>query len=124
MIEISNYHIRETDIKLKTVSTVFHIPIPDTDNDVGVTWQAALVLSLGGADAISSVLTDITPEEESAMKAGSIYENVATVRFSSTDLTNAERLAEVEAAYTAASSAVLAEKQITLNFYGKSGDVA
>lgn len=121
---MSNYHIRETDIRLKTVSTVFHILIPATNNAVGVTWQAALVLSLGGADAISSILTDITPEEESAMKAGSIYENVATVRFSSTDLTNAERLAEVEVAYTAASSAILDEKQITLNFYGKSGDVS
>lgn len=120
---MTNYHIRETDKRLKTVSTVFHIPIPATDNAVGVTWQAALVLSLGGADAISSVLTDITPEEESAMKAGSIYENVATVRFSSTDLTNADRLAEVEAAYTAAVTDVIEDKQVTLNFYGKSGDV-
>jgi len=38
-------------------------------------------------------------------------------------LTNAQRLAEVEAAYTAAETNMLAEKQITLNFYGKSGDV-
>jgi len=121
---MTNYHIREIDIKLKTVSTVFHIPIPATNNDVGVSWQAALVLSLGGADAISSVLTDITPEEESAMKAGSIFENIATVRFSSTNLTNAQRLDEVKAAYTAASSEVLADKQVTLNFYGKSGDVS
>jgi len=88
-----------------------------------VSWQDALVLSLGGADAITSVLTDITPAEESAMKAGTIFENNTTVRFSSLDLTNAERLAEVEAAYTAAETDVLAEKQITLNFYGKSGDV-
>jgi len=120
---MSNYHIRETDIRLKTVSTVFHIPIPATNNDVGVSWQAALVLSLGGADAISSVLTDITPEEESAMKAGSINEISGNVRFSSQNLTNAERLAEVEAAYTMAKDDNLAEMQITLNFYGKSGDV-
>lgn len=121
---MSDYHIRNTDVKLKTVSVVFHIPIPAVNNAVGVSWQDALVLSLGGVDAITSTLTDITPAEESAMKAGSIYENVATVRFSSLDLTNAERLAEVETAYTAASSDVLAEKQITLNFYGKSGDVS
>ena len=120
---MSDYHILNTDIRLKTVSCVFHIPIPATDNAVAVSWQDALVLSLGGADAITSTLTDITPAELSAMKAGSIYENVATVRFSSLELTNAQRLAEVEAAYTAAETDILAEKQITLNFYGKSGDV-
>ena len=121
---MSDYHIRSTSEDLKTVSTVFHIPIPGTNNAVGVSWQDALVLSLGGADAITSVLTDITPAEESAMKAGSIFEKVQTVRFSSTNITNAERLAEVETAYTAAETDVLAEKQVTLNFYGKSGDVA
>lgn len=121
---MSNYHILNTDTRLKTVSCVFHIPIPATNNVVGVSWQDALVLSLGGADEITSVMPDITPEEESAMKAGSIFENVATVRFSSIALTNAQRLAEVETAFTAAETDVLAEKQITLNFYGKSGDVS
>lgn len=120
---MSDYHILNTDVNLKTVSCVFHIPIPAANNAVGVSWQDALVRSLGGADEISSVLTDITSAELSAMKAGSIYENVATVRFTSLNLTNAQRLAEVEAAYTEAKNAILTEKQITLNFYGKSGDV-
>lgn len=120
---MSNYHIRETDLKLKTVNTVFHIPIPATNNAVGVSWQAALALSLGGAVAISSVLTDITPEEESDMKAGSIFEISTTMRFSSLDLTDAQRLGEIESAYTEAQTNILIEKQITLNFYGKSGDV-
>jgi len=72
---MSDYHILQTDIRLKTVNTVFHIPIPAANNDVGVSWQDALVLSLGGADAITSVLTDITPAEESAMKAGTMLNN-------------------------------------------------
>jgi len=120
---MSDYHIRSTSEDLKRVNTVFHIPIPATNNAVGVSWQDALVLSLGGADAIDSVLTDITPAELSAMKAGSIFEKFETVRFSSTNLTNAERLAEVETAYSAAETDILDEKQVTLNFYGKSGDV-
>lgn len=120
---MSEYHIRETALNFKTVNVVFHIPIPATNNVVGVSWQDALVLCLGGADAISSILPDITTAEETAMKAGSIFENNATVRFSSTGLTNAERLAEVETAYTAAEINILAEKQVTLNFFGKDGDV-
>ena len=121
---MSEYHIRSTSKDLKTVNCIFHIPIPATNNTVGVSWRDALVLSLGGADAITSVMPDITTAEETAMKAGEIFENDATVRFSSTGLTNAERLDEVEDAYTAAETDILAEKQITLNFFGKSGDVA
>jgi len=121
---MSNYHILNTDIRLKTVSCVFHIPIPATNNEVGVTWQDALVLSLGGTEAITSTLPDITQDELSALKAGSLYECMESVRFSSINLTNAQRLAEVEAAYTAAKTEMLAEKQITLNFYGKAGDVS
>lgn len=121
---MSDYHILSTSKDLKTVSGVYHIPIPASDNAVGVSWQEALVLSLGGADAIASVLTDITPAELSAMKAGSIFEMVGSVRFSSINITNTERLAEVETAYSEAKTDILAEKQITLNFYGKSGDVA
>lgn len=121
---MSDYHIFETDIRLKTVNLVFHIPIPVGNNAVGVSWQDALVLSLGGADAITSVLAGITPDELNAMKAGSIYEKNMIVRFSSLDLTNAERLAEIEAAYTASETDILAEKQVTLNFYGKSGEVS
>lgn len=121
---MSDYHIRTTAVDLKIVSCVFHIPIPATNNTVGVSWQDALVLSLGGADEITSVLPDISTAELTAMKEGSIFENVETVGFSSLNLTNAQRLAEVETAYTEAETDVLAEKQVTLNFYGKSGDVA
>lgn len=120
---MSDYHILTTDIRLKTVSAVFHIPIPASNNVVGVGWRAALVLSLGGADAITSVLPDITPEELNDMKIGSIYERLTTFTFSSTNLTNAQRLAEVEAKYTEAASDVIADLGITLNFYGKAGDV-
>ena len=120
---MSDYHIRETSADLKTVSVVFHIPIPSTNNAVDISWSDALVLSLGGADEITSVMSDIGIGDEAEMKAGSIYEKVQTVRFSSLDLTNAQRLEEVEAAYIVAKEDILADKQITLNFYGKSGDV-
>lgn len=57
------------------------------------------------------------------MKAGSIFEKVETIRFSSLNLTNAQRLAEVEVAFTEAKTEILNEKQVTLNFYGKAGEV-
>lgn len=120
---MSDYHIRKTSADLKTVDVIFHIPIPSANNAIGVNWQDALVLSLGGADNITSVMPDIEIGEESEMKAGSIYEKVQTIRFSSLDLTNQQRLEQVEAAYIVAKEYILADKQVTLNFYGKAGDV-
>jgi hypothetical protein len=46
------------------------------------------------------------------------------MRFSSTDLTNAARLAEVAARYSVELAAVTANLQATLDYYGKAGDVA
>lgn len=125
---MSNYHIREVQAEqnssaIKTVNVVFHIPIPTGNNVVGIPWRDALVRHLGGAANIVSVLPEISTQEDSDMKAGAIFEKSMTVRFSSTNLTDAQRLAQVEAAFTAEKNAELSTKQIELKYYGKAGDV-
>ncbi len=125
---MSNYHIHEIGKEegniIKIVNVVFHIPIPALNNVVGVPYRDALVRSLGGAAAIVSVLPEITTQEDSDMKAGALLEVSTTVRFSSTNLTDAQRLAQVEAAFTAAKTAELTVKQQELKYFGKEGDVA
>ena len=121
---MSNYHIRKTAYNLKTVNVVFHIPIPATNNAVGIAWRDVIVLDQGGASNITSVLPDITVGELDAMKLGSVYEYAKSVEFTSLDLTNAQRLSEVESAYTNAKTSMLARINKTMNFYNKSGDVA
>jgi hypothetical protein len=120
---MSDFHILTQDIERKVAQCVFHIPIPVGDNSANITWAAAVVREQGGANAISSVLPDISAEEESALKAGTILERRLGVRFSSKDLTNTQRLAEIEAAFTTEKAAIQAEKQITLDFIGHEGDV-
>lgn len=120
---MSNYHIRKTAYNMKTVNVVFHIPIPATNNAVGVAWRDVVVLDQGGSSNIASVLPDITTGELDAMKAGSIYEYNKIVGFTSLNLTNVQRLAEVESAYTNTKAVVLARINKTMNFYNKSGDV-
>lgn len=120
---MSDYHIREISLDLKTVNLVFHIPISVGNNVIGVAWRTALVSHLGGTDVITSVLLDIQEAELTAMKAGEIYENVNTVRFSSLNLTDNQRLAEIEAAYVTAQTSVLTDAQIRLNYYGYVGDI-
>jgi hypothetical protein len=126
---MSNYHIRnvpaENGGNIKTVNLVFHIPIPAGNNVVGVPWRDALVRHLGGAATIGSVLPEVVnTQEETDMKSGMLLEKSVMVRFSSVNLTDAQRLAEIEAAFTAEKNAELATKQIELKYFGKDGDVA
>ena len=124
---MSNYHIRDITFEngnaIKTVNVVFHIPIPLGNNVVNVPWRDALVRYLGGAAVIVSVLPEITTQEDSDMKAGALFEKLMTVRFSSTNLTDAQRLAEVTAAFTAEKNNELGAKQVQLKYFGKEGDV-
>lgn len=120
---MSDYHIQEMAADMKTVNTVFHIPIPIGDNTVGVAWRDALVAHKGGADAITSGLLDISAADMAALKAGELLERVSTVRFSSLFLTDAERLAEIRAAYTVAQTDTFAELQAKLQYYGYVGDI-
>ncbi len=125
---MSHYHIREVAAEagnmIKTVNVVFHIPIPVGNNVVSIPWRDALVRHLGGAAKIISVLPEISTQEDSDMKAGIIFEKSMTVRFTSITLTDAQRLAQIEVAFTAEKTAELAVKQVELKYFGKEGDVA
>jgi len=121
---MSDYHILEMAQDLKTVNVIFHLPIPAAGtNEAGKTWREAVVLSQGGSTEITSQLPGITQAELDALKNGSLYEFPFTVRFSSVNLTNAQRKTEIEAAYTVKTSEIVAEKQITLSFIGYESDV-
>lgn len=121
---MSDYHIRDIATDWKTINLVFHVPIPTGNNTVGVAWRTALVAYLGGADAITSVMPDIPAADLTAMKAGELFENAATYRFTSINLTDLQRLNEVEAEYTRVKTSYINTLQVALKYYGKSGDVA
>jgi len=119
-----NYHILTQDIKKKSVNVVFHIPIPAIKtNEAGITWRDAVVKEQGGASKIISILPDITTQEDSAMKAGEIYEIQERVKFSSTNLTNIERRVQIKTWFTKLQTELIIEKQITLEWIGFEGDV-
>lgn len=121
---MSNYHVLKQAPDIKTAEVIFHIPIPVGNNSAGISWRAALVKELGGADAITSQLPGITTEELSALKSGALYEVQVQVRFSSTvNITDAQRLQEIKNAFTAETNRIVAEKAITLKFMGLEGNV-
>jgi hypothetical protein len=116
---MANIHILEQAQDKKTVRTVFHYAVSAADNAVGVPWSAALLKHLGG-EQVSIIPDHATefPVEAAAMANGTVLEHQATVRFSRLGLTNAEKLAEIQAAYTNKQNEVMAELQVKLNYYG------
>ncbi len=110
---MSRIHILQKDTENKTVNCIFHIPVPDANNAVGVNWRTAI---LRGLKPTASM--DWNPVENSSIVNGAVLEVSETVRFSTVDLTNAQRLAEVEAAYTTRTSTLLSELAAKLDFFG------
>lgn len=121
---MSDYHILTQGQKRKSVNVVFHIPVPGAGtNQAGLSWRDAVVREQGGSVNIVSVLgTDIDPTEDTQLKAGELVEHQVIVRFSSINLTNAQRKAEIEGHYATSKNDLIAEKQITLEWIGFSAN--
>jgi len=112
---MSNIHILQKDTKDKIVNCIFHIDVPDTDNAVGTNWRTAVQRYLNPEPQMSYN----NSTENAKITAGEILEVVETVRFSSINLTNAQRLAEIEIAYNTRKTELLQELQAKLDFFGK-----
>ena len=113
-------HVLTQDPQNKTVDVVFHVAVPAGNNAAGVAWSTAVVQHL----APVSTLPGVSTTEANAVAAGTLLEVQETVRFSSVTLTNAQRLAQIRAAYTARSAALLDELGVRLNFWGYQEEVA
>lgn len=95
-----DYHILEKSANSRYVRLAIHLPIPASQNvagqvlsDATLTYQKALSESL---DSTVSIAPGITGAEQTALDNGSVFEKVHSFRFSSLELTNAERRIEIE----------------------------
>ena len=121
---MSNYHILSQADDLKTLETVQHIAIASANNAAGVNYRTALVqyLTQGGV-TIGSVVPGIEAAELTALQNGSLYEVQRTYRFSSLNLTNAQKATELDAYYTAQVTQIIGELQRMLQWWGYSRNV-
>ena len=124
-----NYHILKQAEDKKTINVVFHIPVPATGtNEANVLWRDAVVAEQGGSANIVSTLPGIDPTEDTELKSGALVEVSKSVRFSTINLTTAQKQAEIEAEFNRLIGSdpkysVLAKKQITLEWIGFEADV-
>jgi hypothetical protein len=116
---MSDYHIEEADRQANTFSVVMHIPIPEQDNAVGVSYRDALVAYLGGADAITSDYSG----EEAQLKAGALFEQ-RVVFYSNPQQDLPDKRGAIDALYVEAVSKVQQQMQNRLAYWGYSRDVA
>jgi len=71
---MSDYHILSADRYANAYSVVFHVPVPDQDNEVAYSYRTAIVEWQGGAVAIISKVPFISGGELTQLQAGELYE--------------------------------------------------
>jgi hypothetical protein len=108
-------HVLNIDGYKKIVTCVFHIPVPVSTNQAGKTWPEAILLELGST---ASVLSTISAPELIAVQSGNLLEIISSVVFSSSSLTNSQRLQEIRDRYTIVKAEVITKKQDELLFMG------
>ena len=111
---MANIHVREKDKKDKTVNCIFHFSVPATNNAVGQPWNEVIQKSKKPVP----LMDDNDSTENANISSGSVLEYPETVRFSSTNLTNAQRMVEIQSAYTARQTRVFADLASELGFFG------
>ena len=97
---MANYHILKKTADNRFANVYVHLPVPATQTVAGValddatlTYQRAMKESL---DDTISVVPGITGAEQTQLDNSELVEKRVSFRFSSTDLTNIQRRAEVE----------------------------
>ena len=120
-----DYHVLSENAD-KSVSVVFHIPVPVGSNGIGTTWRDAVVIDQGGVaniQATPSSWPDISASEQTQRETGEIIEQTVTVRYSRQGLNNTQKRNEVEAAWTAAEAQFQSAGQARLGLTGFSANV-
>jgi hypothetical protein len=76
---MANWHARAGSLDGNSFEIIFHIPIPATNNRVGLSFRTALVKSgFGGKTKMTEGVLpgEITTTERAAIAAGSLYEHI------------------------------------------------
>ena len=124
---MSDYHILQINEThrgiMETVGVVFHIDIPDVNNDAGVPYRTA-VASLVNPENISSVpwLETDFPDEYAEIQSGAVYEISKGVRLPA-NLTPVQKRDRLDAYYNQVKSELLQEIQDRMAFWGFNRDV-
>lgn len=121
---MSNWHARVGDVSGNAFQIIFHIPIPATNNRVGVPYRTALVGSgLGGTTIMLEGVAagQITTAEKASITSGAIYEYVETF-YSNPGETSGALQTRIDARYTALVTELQNRLANQLTYWGHAHD--
>ena len=120
---MSDYHVIEQAQDKKTIRVVYHFPIPAAaQNAAGIDYRSIVQKCCDLTSQLPNFETEFA-SEYTDMQIGAVIERVVVMRFSSINLTPAEKRAEIEAQYEPERVAEFDRLQIEWEWYGYSNDV-
>ena len=117
---MSDYHILQGQANGNRYTVIFHLPVPDTDNAVGVNHRVIMAAQL--ADGWVSAVPHIAAPEIALIEAGELYE------FSFEYLTNpaiplSTKRDELDAKFAVLSAGAITQLEARYEYYGLDRDV-
>lgn len=119
---MADYHILDNRPDGNELRVVFHLPVPDADNDGGLNYRTALVQYLGDEQTSILSATLLGAGEQDLLNTGALYEHVWR-QATNPNLTLTQKRDALDAQYTQFASAVITQLQARLQFWGYSRDV-
>ena len=125
---MSDYHVLGQNQKEHRADVVFHIPIADENNSVGVNLRTAVSqyvrprLDDGSLGDFQSEVSWITAPESALLQSGDLFEHSEIFEYLQ-DETDLQKQTKIDARYTTLKTKVLDKIRKVLQFWGKDRDV-
>lgn len=120
---MSDWHALTGHEKKQEIQVVFHIPVSDINNEVGVGYRSAISQEEPfTASAVPYLEADFAAEF-AELEAAAKYEYVEIVRYNG-GLSDAAKLAIIDARYTTLVSIIQSQLQNKYIYWGKNQDVS
>jgi len=120
---MANYHILKSSIEDHEVEIVFHVPVPDENNTVGVNLRTALRQYMPFAASVVPWLASSNPSEVTSLQNGELYEYRATMEYDAKK-TDLQKRTACDLKYTSIVNIIQNQIRRTLKYWGMDRDVA
>jgi hypothetical protein len=117
--KMSNYHVLDMTTKEHEVQVIFHIPIPDENNNANINLRTALTQYKSQK---SSQVPWIGAAELTDMENGLLYEHRETIMFDA-NLSLAQKRTIIDNRYTVLATSIVSQIRSRLKFWGMDRDV-
>ena len=120
---MSDYHILAGRPDGNQLRVVFHLPVPDESNAVGVNYRVALAMHKGSQQPSIVPASLLGADEQTALDDGVLYELVWAFD-TNPEMTLLDKRDALDAKYADLASSVISQLQTRLGYYGYSRDVS